>query len=76
MKEADAKEVAKRFGEFIKSARTNKKLTQKEVAEAIGVSQTYVYFLEQGDRNVDLSLALTLCQFLGCDLNDFVSTIQ
>ena len=76
MKDSDPKEIAREFGEFIKNARSNKSLTQAEVAKALGISQSYYHFLENGDRNIDLSLALNLCRYLDIDLNEFVQSTR
>ncbi len=76
MNETDSKKVALHFGEFIKEARLKKRMTQTEIARLIGVSQPYYNLIENGMRNVDLSLAMNLCRVLELDLNDFVSTYQ
>ena len=60
------------FGSFLKEARMEKKLYQRDVAQKIGVTQAYYAYIENGDRNVDLQVALELCKFLGLDLNDFI----
>ena len=60
------------FGSFLKEARMEQKLYQRDVAQKIGVTQAYYAYIENGDRNVDLQVALELCKFLGLDLNDFI----
>lgn len=50
-----ASEEAKRVGEIIKKARQKKQLSQKELAQAAGMSQQLVSFLENGYFNVSLS---------------------
>lgn len=62
------------FGSLLKEARLSKKLYQRDVAQRIGVTQAYYAYIENGDRNVDLQMALELCNFLGLDLNDFIKT--
>lgn len=62
----------KDFGEFIKSARTRKEMFQGELGARVGVAQSYISMIEQGERNVDLSLALKLCDALGVSLTDFI----
>ena len=62
------------FGTFIKEARENKRLYQRDVAKNIGVTQSYYAYIENGARNIDLQLALEICNFLGLNLNDFIKT--
>jgi transcriptional regulator with XRE-family HTH domain len=60
------------FGKFIKNARTLKGLFQQEVAEKAGITQTYVSYIERGERDIDLALALRLCEILNIDIKDFL----
>ena len=76
MNETDSKNVATHFGAFIKEARQRKGITQTELARRVGVSQPYYNQIENGMRNVDLSLAMNICLILELDLNDFVGTYQ
>ena len=76
MNETDSKNVATLFGAFIKEARQRKGITQTELARRVGVSQPYYNQIENGMRNVDLSLAMNICLILELDLNDFVGTYQ
>lgn len=62
------------FGAFLKEARLKRELYQRDVAQHIGVTQSYYALIESGSRNVDLQVALELCKFLGLDLNDFIKT--
>lgn len=61
------------FGKYIKDARERKKLSQQEVADKLGVSQSYLSRLEKGERDIDLALALKVCGVLGYDLRDFIN---
>lgn len=46
----DKKEALKLFCDRLKTARVNAKMSQREVAEKIGISQTSYSFLESGLR--------------------------
>ena len=59
------------FGKFIKERRDEKRLTQKEVAERLGKTQSYYSLLERGARNFDLEMAAEICDILGINLHDF-----
>jgi transcriptional regulator with XRE-family HTH domain len=66
------KDVTKQFGEFIKDTRESQGLTQMEVAEKADIKQPYLSQLEQGDRVIDLHMAMALCDAVGVDLKDFL----
>lgn len=60
------------FGEFIRSKREKLDLYQQDVASQIGISQVYYSQIENGRRNVDLVLALKICQALKLDLSEYI----
>lgn len=74
MKKIDATECQIQFGTFIREGRKAKGMLQTEVAELVGIPQPYYSIIERGakDRNVDLALALKICQVLGLDIADFI----
>ena len=72
----DSKNVAERFGAFIKAGRLRKKITQVEAAAHLNMSQSYYNYIEAGIRNIDLSLAMDICNYYDLDLNDFVKSYQ
>lgn len=74
MKKIENSECLLGFGKFIKEGRKKRDMLQKEVAEAVGISQPYYSMLENGteDRNIDLVLALKICRVLRLDISDFV----
>lgn len=63
---------AELFGEFVRHGRAKQKVKQQELAEELGLSQSYLSKIEQGTRNVDLELAIKICAFLKLDLNDLL----
>ncbi len=60
----------KSIGQEIKKARKNKNLTQERVAEMIGVSATYIGFIEQGQRVPSIKTADKLARVLKIKLSD------
>ncbi|RAN82079.1 hypothetical protein B5P43_10395 [Bacillus sp. SRB_336] len=48
--------------EYLRELRVLRKLTQGEVADAIGRPQTYVSDIEQGKRGLDLLQILDFCE--------------
>ena len=60
------------FGEFIRVERERRKLSQSEVAQMLGVDQSYYCRIEKGQRSVDLVTALRICTIFGVDLSDFI----
>lgn len=74
MKKLDNNECLCDFGEFIKTQRERKGLSQAEVAQMVGIHQTYYDKIELAKRAVDLFTAMTICRALGIDLSDFVKT--
>ncbi len=55
--------MEKRFGERLRSLRTEKKLTQKNVADLLGVSASTVGMYEQGRREPDMNALLSLAKY-------------
>ena len=76
MKKIENNECQIGFGNFIKAGRKRKDMLQSEVAEIVGIPQSYYSVIERGakDRNVDLVLAMRICQALDLDISDFIKT--
>lgn len=74
MKKIENSECLAGFGNFIKEGRKKKDMLQSEVAVQVGITQPYYSMIERGaeDRNVDLVLALKICQALNLDINEFI----
>ena len=62
-----------KIGKFISECRKNKKMTQSELAEKLGVSDKSVSKWETGKCMPDLSLFKPLCSELGITINDLMS---
>ncbi len=54
----------------IKVARAEKDMTQKELAEAVGVSRQTINAIEQGEYNPTIRLCCAICRVLGKRLDD------
>ena len=54
----------------IKVARAEKDMTQKALAEAVGISRQTMNAIEQGDFNPTIRLCRAICRVLGKTLED------
>ena len=62
-----------KIGQFIKSIRKEKNLTQREVAEKLGISEKTVSKWETGNGLPEVSLMLPLCELLEISVNELLS---
>lgn len=62
-----------KIGKFIAQCRKEKKLTQQELADKLGVSDRTVGNWENGRNMPDLSLFKPLCEEFNISMNDFLS---
>jgi transcriptional regulator with XRE-family HTH domain len=58
------KDDAKKLGENLKRIRTNKNITQTELAETLGVDKSFVSNIENGKTNPTLSTITNLAKAL------------
>lgn len=63
----------KRIGRFIAKVRKEKRLTQEELAEKLGVSNRSISRWENGICMPDILLIKLLCIELGISINDLIS---
>ena len=54
----------------IKSARAAKDMSQKDLAEAVGVARQTMNAIEKGDYNPSIRLCIAICKVLGKKLDD------
>lgn len=54
----------------LKLARTKKDMTQKELAEKIGVSRQTINAIEKGEYNPTIKLCLKICRALDAGLDE------
>lgn len=62
-----------KIGKFIAELRKEKKLTQEQLAEQIGVTDKSISRWENGRNMPDLSLFKPLCKILGITINELLS---
>lgn len=58
-----------KFNDLIRKKRTEKKLTQQELADKIGITRNYLSDVENGRYNPSFKTAIKFATFLGIDLN-------
>ncbi|MBQ8236802.1 MAG: helix-turn-helix transcriptional regulator [Oscillospiraceae bacterium] len=54
----------------IKAARAQRDMTQKDLAQAVGVSRQTINAIEQGEFNPSIKLCRTICRALGKTLDE------
>ena len=57
-------EILRLFGERLRELRTERGLTQEQLAEAAGVDRNYIGQIERGERNVALVNIVTIARAL------------
>ena len=57
---------------LLRQVRTNANLTQSQLAEKIGQTQSYVSKYENGEQRLDLIELELVCKAVGVSLTDFV----
>jgi transcriptional regulator with XRE-family HTH domain len=62
------------LGNRLKALRSAKGLTLKEVAEATGLSRTFVGMVEQGKSEIAVARLLRIADFYGVTIHDLVGT--
>ncbi|MDK9861632.1 helix-turn-helix domain-containing protein [Staphylococcus equorum] len=61
------------FGENLKTIRKEMKLTQQEMANRIGISQSYFADIEHNRKNISLAVVLRIAQGLGISVNKLIN---
>lgn len=60
-----SKEFLLKFGQIVKERRLSKKLTQKELAEEVGVSHEWICKIEKGKvKTISLALIYAIKEYL------------
>ena len=60
----------------LRAKREEKGVTQMQLAEKLGVNQTFVSRIETCDRRLDLIELRQICQVLGISFVDFVAEVE
>jgi transcriptional regulator with XRE-family HTH domain len=61
---------------MLREARLAAKLTQEQLAERLGETQSFVSKCERGERRLDLVQMKAFCHALGTTLSAFVATFE
>lgn len=61
----------KYIGENIKAIRKKNKLSQKQLADLVGVSQAAIYYYESGKRDINMVLLSKIANALNVHISDF-----
>lgn len=69
-KKTDGRKIQAEFGELIRTKRKQKKLTQEELSEIVGITDVYLRDLERGSYTATWVICLKLCTVLDIDLRD------
>jgi transcriptional regulator with XRE-family HTH domain len=64
------------FRELLKELRLAKNLTQTQVAERLGLPQSYVSKYETGERRLDFVETVFICEALGTSLPEFAAAFS
>lgn len=69
---ADQK-LLKEFGKRIRQLRTERKLSQEELAELTGFHRTYIGMVERGERNLSLSNVGVFAKTFGMSIAELMN---
>lgn len=64
------------IGERIKELRTEKGLSQEQLALSSGITTTYLGLLERNQKNPTIKIIVQLCNVLNISIKDFFSDAQ
>lgn len=70
------KELEKYFGKQIRNKRKEKKITQEQLAELVGISTTYLRSVEHGKYSITWKLWLKICIALQLDINEIADKVK
>jgi transcriptional regulator with XRE-family HTH domain len=66
----------KSFGLRVKKIRTEKKISQEELAELSGLHRTYISSLERGVRNPTLTTLISVSKGLNIEINELLQELD
>ena len=70
------KELEEYFGKLMRDRRKEKKITQEQLAELVGISTTYLRETEHGNHSITWKIWLKICMALQIDVNDLIEKVQ
>jgi transcriptional regulator with XRE-family HTH domain len=66
------KEIGKRVGHRIRVRRVELEMSQGNLAEALGISQSYLSYLEKGQRQMTIEMLEQIARVLRCSMADLL----
>ncbi|MBM4898876.1 helix-turn-helix transcriptional regulator [Vibrio parahaemolyticus] len=66
------KDLAKKFGDNVRSIRKDKGISQDKLALTADIDRSYVGRIERGEVNITLEKAYQIAQVLDCDIRDLL----
>ena len=60
------------IGKKVKQARLKKKITQEQLADAVGVGVTHISHLETGSGTVSLKVFIAIVNYLNCSVDELL----
>ena len=69
------KNYNQKIGAYLAKQRRAKKITQKQLAEKMGVTKTAVSYWETGKRTIYAEQMLEYCDTIGIDAGDLVASV-
>lgn len=70
------KTISRTFGPVLKLFRTERKLTQEELAEKVGVVTSYISMLESGQKFPNLEMLFALAGALSIKASTLIQTME
>lgn len=70
------KDPEKHFGQMIRIKRNERKITQEQLAELVGISTTYLRGVEHGEHLLTWKIWLRLCLVLHLNIEEIIDIIQ
>lgn len=64
------------FGQVLRSARSDKNISQEELAFNAGLDRTFISLLERGRRQPSLTTLIELARALGISASDLVARVE
>ncbi len=64
------------FLSHLRAARKGAGLTQEQVADRLGQTQSFVSKCERGERRIDVVELRAFCQAIGISFTDFIQAIE
>jgi transcriptional regulator with XRE-family HTH domain len=72
----DEMKINDNIGNKIKALRESSQLTQKQIADFLGVDQGYISKCEKGERPFNIDMLEKLCNLFGCSMTNLLSAEQ